>query len=482
MSQSQMSNRASNRGVAQGKQPAKNRARSGKQRRQRNRVAIVDVAVPPPLPPRPWQVERPSGVAAKSGYLGDLANMIVNPKDFEPVRSPSEFATTGDVKKFTRTFSFGAAQSVGTNFAMVVTPTIENFFSLTKNVGITSPNPMDAADPADLVFAQTQQTLFYEANGTFVVTDGVTQVPLGSIETSLFQGKQSLIVNTPAGQNVNLRGTNGNQGCVFTGFYWDPVLLAWITLPSVSSAPYAPFGFGFVPPNGIGALCLQSSRLSTRVTANVQVPALSAFGALAASYNLFNSAALELGKVERYRVTALSVLASYSGNQFNDGGVIAAARCGPGYTFGDDPYESLTKLTDHEYHGPIKTGAYAFWLPNSYQEREYLPGTSSPDDGATNLRIAGSFADPNGSLTITITTVVEFYSPLQIFSHLSGPVVSPSYYQLLRDLDAVPAAICNPLHTDLLKLLQRGAKHAIGYAMKNPQIIQQALAAIAGMI
>lgn len=435
---------------------------------------------PKPKPTMAKPAVKPKQPLLSDSYLADYARMMTNPKDNEPVRTPSEFATTGDIKTFTRVFSLEAGSVPNQSFAMVVNPTIEDFFQLTKDVGITSPNAMQAVSPDKLTFVANPVTRLDEANASFVISDSVTQVTLGAVETTMFQGKASLVVSTPPGQPVNMRLSNGNNGSIFTLFYWDPVTLAWVIGGSQSALGYTQVGLGFVPVNGCGALCLQSSRLSLGCTASLTVPVGSTFGALSQSYNLFNSDAIQLGQVERYRVVALSLLASYSGNQFNDGGVIAAARCQAGYVFGDDPYSSLTKLVDHQYHGPMKTGAYVWWLPNSFAEREYLLQGQTPPS-ATNLRIAGNFSDPDGSLQITITTVIEFYSPLQIFSHIIGPVVSEAFYAALHALDSIPAATCNPLHTDLLKLLGKSLKKAVGFAASNPALVQQAVKALAAM-
>jgi len=416
-----------------------------------------------------------------SAYLKSYAAMMTNPKDSEPVRTPSEFATVGDVKVFQRVFPLTAAGSVGNNFSMVAQPTIENFFQLTRNVGITSPNPMDAADPNYLVWVINQLTGKIEATGTFTITDHVTQVVLGSVETTDFNGKNALILSVPPLSGLTMRLTNGPAAGVFTMYYWDPILLAWTLGAAQSIGGYQTAGLTIAPVNGVGAIAIECSRSPSKCVANISAPVGSAFSALAQSYNLFNSDAVQLAGIERYRVCAMSILAQYSGNQFNDGGVIAGARCQPGYTYGADPYTSLSKLVDHTYHGPMKTGAYVWWLPNSFAEREYTPVGDAPPS-ATNLRIAGQFSDPDGSLQITVTVVVEFYSPFQVWNHNLGPVVSDEFYAVIHALDSIPAATCNPLHKDLLKLVSTVARKGVQFAVQNPQIVAAALKSLASML
>jgi len=435
------------------------------------------------------KLQKPAPISKQPAHkhsmqLKEWAEMMTNPKDHECVRTPSEFATVADIKTFTRVFPLTAAASPNGNFAMVATPTIENFFSLTSAVGITSPNPMTAASNGAVNFPQTSGTNAIEMTGTFAIYDDVTSVLLGATETNLYQSKEAIVVKTPAGGACLMTINNGSAGCTYSIFYWDPVLAAWVAGPVVVAQPRSINPVPFVPANGMNAVVLVCSRLGNAgVAVSLQTPNGSAFNAQTQTYDLFDSDAIQLGKVERYRITALSLLASYSGNQFNDGGVIAAARCQPNFTFGEDPYVSLTKLIDHEKHGPMKDGAYVWWLPNSFAEREFIAfGQESQLATATNLRIAGNFSDPLGSLQITITVVVEFYSPLQIFNHNIGPVVNDEFYEALHALDTLPAATCNPLHTDILDALKAGAKHAFEFAVKNPALVLAAAKSISSML
>lgn len=457
--------------------------------------------VQPSLPPRPAVVvvdhsappkpSRSQGSSSSSNgfppvfknsqpYLQDYGSMVVNPKDFEPVRAPAAFAMTGDVKKFTRVFNLNAADAINGSFSMVVTPTIYNFFQLTRSTGINSPNTMAAVTEAPISW-YTSQGGTNEATGNFVINDIVTGVQLGSCETTEFQTRQALVCTLLAGSNVELQITNGSQGATFTFSWWDPVLNVWVnTAPAyINPRQVATFPFNLV--NGALALSLSCNRMAPGITLNIGVPGGSTFNALAQTYNLYNSDAIQLSRVERYRVTALSILCSYSGNALQNGGTIASARCAPGYTFGDDPYASLCKLTDNQYHGPMLNGCYAWWMPNSFEESEYLELSQSPI-AATNLRVAGKFADGAGALQITLTTVVEFYSPLQIFSHVVGPIVDEGYYDCLKQLQLIPAACCNPLHTDLLKMVESRVRKLAKSAIKNPAIAIAAAKSLSSMI
>lgn len=179
------------------------------------------------------------------------------------------------------------------------------------------------------------------------------------------------------------------------------------------------------------------------------------------TYDLFQTQAVELGQIEGYVVPAMSILATYSGNKFNSGGVIASARVRPGYKAGPDVYESLVQLTDHVYRGPMETGTYVWYLPTTLHELESRGVYDAVRDDLTSLIVAGQFTDPEGSLQITLSEVVEFYSPKQIFEKEVSPPLTDEFVIAYHALDSLPAGLCNPEHKELLrKLIENGLKAA----------------------
>jgi len=170
---------------------------------------------------------------------------------------------------------------------------------------------------------------------------------------------------------------------------------------------------------------------------------------------------------------ALSILATYSGDFLNNGGVIVGARTQPRYSTNDVPYNAITKLQDHKYQGAMVEGVHGWWLPYSYEEMDYridLLGNSE----ATALRVAGQFANANGALVITLNAVVEFYSPLQIFGHSPGPFSSDEYLELLHTMDRLPAFTCNPNHREIFGQLWDKAvgftRSGVKYLVEHPEV------------
>jgi len=197
-------------------------------------------------------------------------------------------------------------------------------------------------------------------------------------------------------------------------------------------------------------------------------------------YDTFSTDAVTLGQVSQFRVTALSVLATFTGNQFNDGGVIAAARVRKGYAYNGLPYESLTQLTDHRYFGKAKEGAYTWWLPYSIDEMDFKEPADIPTE--TELRVAGIFDDADGQFQLTVSMVVEFYSPLQIFEHKIGPPITDDFERIYHALDSMDAATCNPSHSSIIKkALGKSANAAKGLAKtvaSHPELLAALLAAV----
>lgn len=420
---------------------------------------------------------------ASEEYLAKLAQMIINPSECsELVRSPADFAMTGDIKCFTRTFQLKASQLADqTNFSMTISPAISNFFSLSTDQQFNPGVPFRATSDG---FAQAQApggNLF--CSGTLELYPDLqpTDLPVNSVGSEEHAGKIGWQINAAAGEIVNIAIPESTPAR-FVIWFFDGVTNSWLnmgTYDAEAQVTYVPFT---VP---VGAFCAgiaiqcgrnaASSNIDMKFTAGWSVPQGVHL------HKLYDSDAVLLGKVERYRVTALSALVSYSGDFLNNGGVIASARTQPHYSYNEVPYDALTRLQDHKCQGPLLEGQYVWWLPYSYEEMDYRTDLLAPSN-ATALRVAGQFANATGAVVVTVCCVVEFYSPLQIFSHEPGPYSSDAYLALLHALDRLPAATCNPEHTELFsKLWDKGisaAKSGVQFLMENPAI----LAKIAAMI
>lgn len=412
---------------------------------------------------------------ASKEYLCSLSEMLINPAECnEIVRSPADFAMVGDVKCFTRTFQLKATDLVDTsNFSFTVSPSIVNFFSLTAGAPFQPGVPFRGASDGLSPYPLGNN---YYLGGTIDLWPilNPTEAAQNTMSSQTYKGKIGFRVDGGAGEAIEIALTSETP-TQFTVWFHDDVTNTWLNMGTIMSEP----GMGFtIFTVGVGvvldAISIQCGSTAGSVAANFRFSSGIVIPQDVHQHSLYNSDAVLLGQVERYRVTALSVLATYSGDFLNNGGVIAAARTQPKYAFNDVPYTSLTKLQDHKYQGPMVDGAYVWWLPYSYEEMDYRTDTLAHSQ-ATQLRVAGQFANANGALQITVSAVVEFYSPLQIFSHEPGPFSSDEYLELLHALDKIPAATCNPGHREVFSALwDKGlslARSGVGYLIEHPEMI-----------
>lgn len=410
--------------------------------------------------------------------VGDWEKMVLNPWGCRTVRTPSQSPFTGACRMFTRTITVDSA-GAGDRFSIVSRPHLQNTLSLNRSSPIVVPA---AGTIINKSFTLTDDLLNVGGlSGTVLAGEmdalDISGDKLGEIETDFDQaaGVCYYPFVTPAAfnfdLNVNAKGLSVQVYYRSAGT-WVGAATASLLLNSVTTNVTLPnAGDGIV----IAIHKPSSSSGSFSLSGFSSAPGISA----SACFDTFSTDALTLGKVSAHRVTALSVLATFTGNQFNDGGVVAAARTRSGYYYEGPGYESLTRLTDHRYWGKAKEGAYAWWLPYSYEELEFKrPYDDIPE---TEIRMAGIFDDADGSFQLTVSMVVEFYSPLQIFEHKIGPPLSDDFETAYHALDSAPAATCNPAHTKIIKsLVNKAATTAKGAAktvVKHPELLAALLAA-----
>lgn len=417
----------------------------------------------------------------ESKYLMHLAKQFLDPESVgDAVLAPSEFPTTGDVKKFTRTIELKATSlgGAGSSFAMKLRPTFANTFLLSEGTGVPAAGPV-----VDLTWSGVISTSQFDA-GNHVLCGPLNCTslngPVGAIDTTTNGNELSWLIQKPAGAApVTVSVICGNV-YTFTFSYLSGGV--WIPFLNGKNAIGIPLIFdGPLPAFDALRIETTSDSQGDSVTVNIEMHGnVSSSPASSSTFSLFNTDAVSLSRVERWRVTSLSLLCSYSGNEFNDGGVIAAARVQPGFSMLGNGYEVINRLPDHSYHGPLKHGSYSWWLPGAYEELDFAPVTS-PRPEETSLVAAGVFSDATGSLEITMTAIVEFYSPLQIFSHNYGPAWTPETSSLLHDLNMIPAATCNPDHDDLFRQLVRKGEQVLragaDYVVRNPEVIAKVLSA-----
>lgn len=414
--------------------------------------------------------------------------MLINNVDNAVCRTPSLAPFTGAARTFVRTVELNRNDLVSDNFSIVASPSLMKTLRLpSKNAMLPLPNTWYADGGAAFAVTDDQQGGgFYLLNGGFNVKDS----PTGTV---IAQAAESFDPNWGPFVPINL--TPASEVKVVIPTEWRSTAAVWIRIgglwvhqvtlaTTVLAEAFSPSGiadgisFGLGSPSGTGAYSVTMER-GPIATAN---PSFNQQDI----HDLFQTDVTTIARLGEYRVTALSLLVSSVANVINTGGVIAGARVRPHWYPTTTVYQALTQLQDHSYRGPLKDGAYVWWLPYDIQEMDFDTRDSAHQ---TRLVVAGEFADPDAVLQITVALTVEFYSPLQIFEHEVGPPLTDDFVKLYHGLDRLPAASCNPLHDNIVgvvgKLMKGAGSTAKGvanasvkYLLDHPEIIAGLLAGL----
>ncbi len=413
--------------------------------------------------------------------VSDWERMVVNPGSTDPVRTPSQAPFTGAVRTFTRTFEITRAGVGRDEFQLIVRPSLQRTLILPAISTITpgANNVFDTGDSAS-VTDFSQGAGYFGLKGLFQVHNVATGDSLGEVVQQYDEvvgPYWPLTGSATTVMAVSLGGASYTQAKVFLriGGVWTDSA-TFVPAQSLDVTPGGNFDglwVGVSGPRQSQGYDLQLRRGAAAASDIAVAPFM--------THDVFTTDAVSLSRVSSHRVTALSALASYSGNQFNNGGVIAAARTRAGFAYDDNnAYQALSKLQDHSYRGPIRDGAYVWWLPYDLDELDFRGALDTPSE--TELRIAGEFADADGALQVVLTMTVEFYSPLQIFEHEVGPALTDDFVRAYHRIDSMPAATCNPQHTKILRGILnsagRGAKGAAKTVLSNPELMAALLAMI----
>lgn len=430
------------------------------------------------------------------GYHPDsrpMAEMLIGPGAHPAVRCPSYTATPVSLATFSRTYSL-TASGADQQFAMYARPTINDFFSMKG--GTTA----QAVDQLKVVLEVTPN------GGKAQLSD----LPGGVAADQKFLGEQLIpIVNG----GVRMNWTSTKVGTLnFLNLRNPTSSQTLVKVTSWHSGGSSAFTYNMFPNSEQLVTALATAGVNTWQGLEISVASVSGSffgpggtGSVTVEFLDVDATSISMTEfaqpliadrwvdtnnyVQFYRVTALSMLASYRGNMLENAGMIAGARVPSHWRpNGATMYESLCRLPPSDFHkNPLQEGAYVWRLPYDLQEWEFIPVNRDPEV-LTNLVIAGYFGDADAGLDITVTAVVEFYSPLQLFERNPCPAFTDAYELALRSLLELPPATCNPAHDKLVRLLKSGAAGAAkalrlsaAFARAHPELIQAAVNALSAL-
>lgn len=420
-----------------------------------------------------------NGSSVGGAALREWEQMVVNPGGFQAVRTPSMSPFTGAVRTFTRVLTI-PSKGVNSAFDFTLRP------KLFETLSVMNTNVL--ALPATWKFDGHKALLVdpnTKLNGIPCVGGGMTiyntalnpNTVLGEMESTYDPiGK---VIYFPI-SHLNIATSTSIKISQCNAQFWHLYYLTGGGVWTYVNRQFIEQSLTLVGVVAVGIAILLDG--GTNVPRIEMTPLVGPVPQIASANigALFDTQAVDLSKVSTYRVTAMSALTTYSGNMFNDGGVLACARTRADHLYEDAAYTSLSKLVDHAYHGSMKDGCYAWWLPYSLEEMEFVPPRSDLWD--TELKVAGIFTDAAGQVQVTVTAVVEFYSPLQIFEHNIGPPLTDEFIRAYHALDRLPACTCNPLHTEILQGivsgLKKGARATGSFLLDNPQVLLKILSAM----
>jgi hypothetical protein len=188
----------------------------------------------------------------------------------------------------------------------------------------------------------------------------------------------------------------------------------------------------------------------------------------ATAYKILNPRDLQgLERTSEERTTALSLLSSYVGTDFANGGLVAGARLPMGMSLSQAPdgdyFSFLASLPFYSDDHPLKKGQYTWWCPDSTTEFFYTP-YGAPKSGklASTSLLVQTFRrdDPNQDIRVSIVVGIEVLTRSNLYAAAVGPC-NPMFAKILQFGKMLPASTENPTHKQILGGLFRKIKTQI---------------------
>jgi hypothetical protein len=185
----------------------------------------------------------------------------------------------------------------------------------------------------------------------------------------------------------------------------------------------------------------------------------------ATAYKIVNPRDLQgLERTTEERPTALTLLSSFVGTTFANGGLVAGARLPIGMSLASAPdgdnFSFLASLPIYSDDNPVKNGQYTWWCPDSMTEYFYSPYGAPKSGSLTNTSmIVQTFTrdDPNQDIRISVVTGIEVLTRSNLYAASVGPV-NPMFSKILQFAKLLPASTENPTHKQILAKAFRTVK------------------------
>jgi hypothetical protein len=175
----------------------------------------------------------------------------------------------------------------------------------------------------------------------------------------------------------------------------------------------------------------------------------------------------QLGRdIEKYRVVAQSLLATYVGSELTNAGDVAALMYRGGVPAQFSRLATYSDIAEHPdaYEGKLKDGTYTYWEGQDAVDYSFRSIFAKNDYRRPYHVVSGLYVgDPTSGvinnanfIRVRVITVVEFTSRSQVYSSGPSPVCPELIVLSARVLAGVPNAMENGKHMAKLKQIAGG--------------------------
>lgn len=442
----------------------------------------------------------PTKVASSSKAMGsrveEWASMIADPYGCRKVvKSPSACPVLGSKARIVKTYEFKHDTVDDGNFALVARPSFKDPIIVAEKV----PRIPLAGYTTAKIFSPSEKATHFDKGFTYLSgaveasADGISRLlHFESIALGATAARLALFTAYP-GSATNVWTLSvqpeSNTKPVYVRAYYATGSV-WIDGPVVSVLPNTTtqllsltnaahyFGVGLCDASGayISNEGADAAAFHCRFYLSGSEFAFQASSSSSGLTSFVRPELIEAAHVRNARITAMSVLCTNTAAATEDGGLLVSACTSQSLLTRVTTVKSLMDATmelpetNRWQRSIVRSGAYAFYTPDDLDS--YEPHDISENSLADNcVYVAGQMDAMAGSVTVLVTFIVEFYTPVQLFERTVGPTWSLEYELVLRYLQMSRCASQNDSHEDLTAQIARKIKAAVKWALDNRETL-----------
>jgi len=194
-------------------------------------------------------------------------------------------------------------------------------------------------------------------------------------------------------------------------------------------------------------------------------------------------------KITHGRVTHMSIFVQNTTAEIAANGSIVAARVPSNFDLsaneGDWMKTASLLPPNRHYIGPMKTGAYTFWMPEQLDEFQIdnISQKLEAYKDANYLIVEIPDWTAGATAEVTFTWIAEFYTSNQNFEKQFPPPLTNDFELAWHLISAFPAAMCNPEHDketrSYVQKIKSAALHLYNFYSQNKAAIDSVAMAAA---